>query len=319
MENNPTPPDNTLYQYRPPKQWAFDNFQERVVYFGAPRNFNDPHDFRPLDIKWSNEKARDFLKNEGIDDSPQNKMPALKKVLAGLTPGVPEGMTDEGLCVHLNDTGMLDIPQGDTVVAVKKMLTHLSKRAFTDLFIVEHNMSGVSCFSEHKDNALMWSRYAGEDKGFCLEFDASVLIPPLHKKTSESLDGAIRFRRVEYPPCTPKCDPLTWKEGERNERFADFLSQKSPYWSYEKEWRGFRKYAGAEPYGKTALKNVYLGAAADERTKALVYAIVKREYGHAKVFEAKRSDHKPAVVDFERYHPTVCRIGVFPRQCQRQE
>lgn len=34
-----------------PEKWAFDNLRERVLYFGAPRNFNDPYDVGvPLSI-----------------------------------------------------------------------------------------------------------------------------------------------------------------------------------------------------------------------------------------------------------------------------
>lgn len=36
----------TLYQYRPPEEWAFRNLREHILYFGAPRKFNDPYDFR---------------------------------------------------------------------------------------------------------------------------------------------------------------------------------------------------------------------------------------------------------------------------------
>lgn len=33
-----------LYQYRPPKEWAFGNLNRRVMYFSPPQKFNDPYD-----------------------------------------------------------------------------------------------------------------------------------------------------------------------------------------------------------------------------------------------------------------------------------
>ena len=301
MENNPTPPDNTLYQYRPPKQWAFDNLQKGAVYFGAPRNFNDPHDFRtPAYQKLEDGDVHDFLGEHKIDISTQNKIPALKQAIASASASadLPNNMTDGQLRGFLNGVGMRDIPTGDTFVAIKEVLAHILDRQFTDILIVERNMSGVSCFSEHKDNALMWSRYAGNDKGFCLKFDAREL---------EKSIGT-RFFQVQYSSELPECNLFAVEPKNYSKEYAKYLAYKSPYWSYEKEWRAFKRSAGAVPYGKAALESVYLGAAADERTKALIYAIVKREYGHAKVFEAKRSDHKPAVVGFERYHPTVIAV-----------
>lgn len=44
MENAFTPPENTLYQYRPPKGWAYENLCQRVLYLGPPADFNDPYD-----------------------------------------------------------------------------------------------------------------------------------------------------------------------------------------------------------------------------------------------------------------------------------
>lgn len=33
-----------LYHYRPPTEWALDNFSRQVLYFNAPQKFNDPYD-----------------------------------------------------------------------------------------------------------------------------------------------------------------------------------------------------------------------------------------------------------------------------------
>ena len=36
---------------------------------------------------------------------------------------------------------------------------------------VENSKSGVTCFSEERDNIIMWSHYANSHKGICLGFD----------------------------------------------------------------------------------------------------------------------------------------------------
>ena len=47
--------------------------------------------------------------------------------------------------------------------------------------ISERDLRGIrelaflKCFSEDKNNVLMWSHYTGESKGFCLEYDLSLL------------------------------------------------------------------------------------------------------------------------------------------------
>lgn len=40
-------PPSILFHYRPPEAWALNNLRNRILYFGAPRNFNDPYDCNP--------------------------------------------------------------------------------------------------------------------------------------------------------------------------------------------------------------------------------------------------------------------------------
>lgn len=122
----------------------------------------------------------------------------------------------------------------------------------------------VGCFSAVKDSILMWSHYAQNHKGFCIEydFDESPLAGHLHP--------------VQYSN-QRKHIPGTFanSNGESaNKAIYEATLYKSSAWEYEKEWRCVFHREELNPFpfvGKTAfqLKDyihaVYLGAQTDEK------------------------------------------------------
>lgn len=130
----------TIFKYENYTVQSLLNLKSNSVYFGSPKNFNDPYDCaikapiaeptpeelqRVLEHYISDPTVSDQLKNQLITMSPQE----LKKELVN------------GAVKALNDA--------------------------RDKFL---NNNGVTCFSERNDDLLMWSHYGGQYKGFCLEF-----------------------------------------------------------------------------------------------------------------------------------------------------
>src|SRR5439155_13428816 len=87
---------------------------------------------------------------------------------------------------------------------------------------------GVLCFSEVKDEHLMWAHYAAEHRGFVIEFDTG--------NTSFQQLGLLR--QVEYLPHRPVYDPAKGAMG--------FWRQKTKKWAYEREWRRVRELSHCE-------------------------------------------------------------------------
>lgn len=109
------------------------------------------------------------------------------------------------------------------------------------------DLAYIKCFSETNDNTLMWSHYADQHKGFCVEYDLSELeadadvinhIFPIFYSTTRYLDTDIaemvrELKELNYdiennnfPSYSPYLEDMT----------ALFL-HKSKAWEYEKEWR----------------------------------------------------------------------------------
>ncbi len=110
---------------------------------------------------------------------------------------------------------------------------------------VENSKSGVTCFSEERDNIIMWSHYANSHKGLCLGFDITE-----NSKIGDFLDETIVAdtygSTVSTPcnvPCTGKIYKINYNETRpqliigKKEPQTEFLEVKFIQWAYEKEWR----------------------------------------------------------------------------------
>ena len=85
----------------------------------------------------------------------------------------------------------------------------------------------VACFSEINDSILMWSHYAQNHKGFCIEYDLSDWDCKDHLKPVQYVDER-HYIRSNFADNLP---PNAGRE------IMDAALFKSAEWSYEKEWR----------------------------------------------------------------------------------
>lgn len=102
----------------------------------------------------------------------------------------------------------------------------------------------ICAFTETHKNSVVWSHYADEHRGICIEFDSDKV---------DTKNGLLR--QVNYSNTLPT---LGHNSGA-DERTA-FLN-KTKEWAYEKEWRYITKDASAYlQFNDTAITRVYLGA-----------------------------------------------------------
>lgn len=236
MENIP-PPNNTLFQYRPPREWAFENLCERVLYCNPSAEFNDPYDFlAPPSLRNMTDEEFEYLR-------------AVFPRLSGEPPIVGESKED--------------------FVRRYNKVFEANEKVFRKTL-------GFACFSERKDNLLMWSHYGGGGKGFCLEFD------PRHKPFHNDEDDALvpvqyRKRLLE---AADTVNFLKARERNAKMRFDPNFAHKAEEWKYEEEWRLVKEITNDRetrkiPYDAETLKGIYFGVVATETTIRIVRAIVK--------------------------------------------
>lgn len=132
----------------------------------------------------------------------------------------------------------------------KKGLGSLDPEASKDAWQQSVDQFGIISLSEECTNILMWSHYAKNHTGVCLEFGTE--LPPI-----------MVVAPVSYQARRPKFRPL---ETDRSNLMERLLLHKADIWSYEREWRHFRikEGAGKTPFPPSALKSVIVGAAVTE-------------------------------------------------------
>ena len=130
-----------LYKYEAFTERSLQNLKAQVIFFGSPKNFNDPYDcaLTPVITPPSDAEIELFRANLLNNHNSSEKITVLRSA-------------------HPED--------------LRKMLMHISEDALT-LAREDFVHRGISCFSEVNDELLMWSHYGGKYKGFCLEFDTS--------------------------------------------------------------------------------------------------------------------------------------------------
>jgi hypothetical protein len=153
--------------------------------------------------------------------------------------------------------------------------------------------AGVTCFASTRledarqsgpRNILMWSHYASNHAGICLQF---------HTRRSPSFFASIR--RVEYKDELMK---INWRDtmGRRDQLFS-VLFRKAPVWEYEAEFRvSLPERAGTlESFKPDALTGIVFGCRVDpavvERVVTLCRERIEKGGSSIRLFRARQSAH----------------------------
>ncbi|MFK3891853.1 DUF2971 domain-containing protein [Sphingomonas sp. NPDC079357] len=133
----------------------------------------------------------------------------------------------------------------------------------------EFRETGVLSLSATWSSVLMWSHYADEHRGICMEYDTSAVLHQHLIPVSYNASRAISTN-----------DVVRWKfkndfSAERRVRETYFYA-KSNEWRYEKEWRDLDSVGSTEaPYELTA---IYFGLRCDPAVRmALVKLLINHQ------------------------------------------
>ncbi len=134
---------------------------------------------------------------------------------------VPSGYSPEDVARYFKENGIPELTRFD--------LSFLDSKKDWKKFHrdISHLVAFIS-FTEKSDNLLMWTHYAKNHTGACVEFDTQIL--------SNHIDC---FEKVTYPndeederPKAPLGD-----DRDKQEDIRKLLSHKAKEWAYEQEWR----------------------------------------------------------------------------------
>ena len=238
-----------LYKYESFNTYSLSNLKNAQIYFNRPVDFNDPFDCSLVSKSFKYEDSDIIM--------------FYNYLISKISPNKPNRATQS----------IKDVPDNfkKTVDKVAKEFAEEKQKKY--LYKI-----GCCCFSESKDNLLLWSHYSDGHKGFCLEFDTS--FDPFKKNAF----------KVEYSNYFPKLNPIkiiTLKNAHVREVLIPLLTKYS-CWEHEKEWRIYHE----EPqilykYEVEALKAVYFGTSMENSHIEIIYSLLQGKNPNIEFYKAK--------------------------------
>jgi hypothetical protein len=237
----------TIYRYQGANLYSLKNLKAQSLYMASPLGFNDPYDCalstrinEISDVDW--QRLVSHYANEG-----------------GLLAAAKQRM----LSIYDAELKSMGIGSVKSAIGINQ-LNFLKLR-------------GVTCFSEKKDDLLMWGHYGDGYRGFCLEFRAQG-------------DLFEKIREVKYVDQIPAIDVVSLLI-DKDVNHVDLLyCTKSIKWQYEKEWRLIHEKVGTlYCYPAETLKAIYFGPKIDNEIKEIICLIMQGQNPNVEFWQGELS------------------------------
>ena len=246
------PEDKKLYQYRAidtaqQLSWLIKLMETGEIFCNSIKNFNDPFDSQSI-MGIPFDEVDDFLDEYFTPDVIQKvknlPVPTETKAIRGeyfyngyLKSAFEElaknlnGCEESSEYFELPGLSLEDISRTNTIKKYRALL-RLNER-INEMF----QIGGVACFTENPENLTMWSHYANNHSGVCVEFD---LVELTDKQKERMANRLYKVKYVKELPdaCRTVLEGL--KKGKRisaGRLIQDSRKNKLKSWSYEEEWR----------------------------------------------------------------------------------
>lgn len=236
-----------LYKYGRLNKHSESLFSEPQIWFSAPSQLNDPFECHPwYTFEGTNEQkaesAARMLRKQNPDLTPHR---ATAQAVALFLEG------------HHRDPEVWASARKD---AVRKLESEI----------------GLCCLSRIRDSILMWSHYACDHQGYCLEFNAT-----------DHMFGEAQC--VHYSENYPI---IEFYNTPIDKQVKLIFLTKYLGWAYEQEWRiiDTRNGPGLKPYPRDLLKGVIFGVRMPDSEKTLIRSWVKRRGHDVKFYQCTQND-----------------------------
>ncbi|MDZ4541634.1 MULTISPECIES: DUF2971 domain-containing protein [Bacillus cereus group] len=277
-----------LYKYRAVNLNSIRGLRRNEVWCNSADHFNDPYEcalmigdyaeesLKALMIKQVKEKGVGKLSSIVISNLEKMELNEICMWFAKLVEGGTSLSLHEHNLIYAITKAEYDIK---TKNDLEKIVTQIKEK------------TKISCFSEVNDSILMWSHYADNHKGFCIEYNFNEidedlnLINALHPAiySDEIINVGKHLKKTSKQP------------DEFNQIIEEYAAiVKSKEWEYEKEWRivfckdegGGFNYRGLKP------KAIYLGSRISKDDKSEILEIAKEKDINVFQMKTERNNFK---------------------------
>jgi hypothetical protein len=269
-ENRP----GSVFKYREINERSLRNLENDLVWVCSPTDYNDPYD---SSISITTETLTSTILKAGVQNLIAQGLGAdldadrLQKLVTATNPAVA---LQEALL------GQDEVPPEfwPPFIALFETQVQAWKDAVKGSLPGSHKASLKVCsFSATAESIIMWSHYADQHRGFCVEYDVHSLPP-------DNL-----FVRMMYPVLYSEklFDATSYYLAALQDRagfnmlFPALASlYKSPEWSYEKEWRFVipaNLLKESSPWRVPKPKRLYLGSRIKEEQRESLLTIGRKK------------------------------------------
>lgn len=285
-----------LYKYRPFDNYTFDMLENNYVFLCAAKNLDDPSecdvsiDIKEfIDLETNNLKRTavlliiDIIKPYTTDENYELIKSKIMNISRNDGTIYPNRLLD--IIFDLKDI----VPEFDWNNFVN-LLTGIPdklnepgiKKQFEDLIRMAYHAKekiGICSFSELKESDEMWNDYAGNESGYCIEYDVSYYelnksIFPVHY-TDERIIDIIRSLVENFIAQMISGFSYGKIETDKSQYLRLFLT-KNTEWSNQKEWRLLGD--AGEKVSTPKIVNIYLGKKVkkDDKFKMIEYCRINK-------------------------------------------
>lgn len=251
-----------IFKFRSVSEYSLENLRNDTVWLCSPDKYNDPYDCQATistrELMFSRAEIP-----EHFFDKLKGLMPE-EQLSAALS---SENPFDEVVRrVVENDPQVRDRDPNELIEVLKNAVDHVLGPRFRSPLEAVRQSIRMCSFSTENDNILMWSHYANNHQGFCIEYEVKSL-PQI-------------AQRLLFPVVYSKklFDATKFFISAKNE-IAEFNNlygvlqaiYKAEEWSYEHEWRLVFNHGimtADQNFELTKPTCVYLGARASGEDKA---------------------------------------------------
>lgn len=259
-----------LYKYFPIERSEF--LANRLIRFTQPGDFNDPFELHPSFDLMSKADIAALPPAPG-HEGPEGTMrllttEALQAMVTAVLPGL-----QQQLAQHAGQEGAYALDNN-----------RMAQATFDAKF-------GILCLSESADSLLMWAHYAGNHRGFVVQFDET---HPFFSAV-EFEGQTLSLTKVEYSAERPVLSYSTINS-------PHLYYRKSVEWAYERERRLIKPLLAASEViahdefprclyevPSDAIKGVILGYAMPPEIRARLFEVIGKSLEHATIFQTALS------------------------------
>jgi hypothetical protein len=151
--------------------------------------------------------------------------------------------------IYCGDFMNLNDPMEGDFTLTARLNKRPEAQAVLDTIINGQTNVGIASLSDTLDNDLMWTHYANNWSGICIQYHAQRLVNALPADST-----VVRMAYNEKPSWVGVRDTKNLDDAVKK-----VFSQKKFNWAYEREWRVLGRKQRNKISDKKALKCVYLG------------------------------------------------------------